>query len=1179
MVGWRRGVNGTRVFAVGVLAMLAASPLAASRPPIEITLQLDGGFLRWDVVAATDVYVLDGAWRSVPADLLGPLPALNGSWRRDERRSGVVALQRIPPGAWIELRLRIASETGETWIGGTLRVPLDPRAREAASVRRLRPARIAAPTPGVLRGRCLYEQRLLGREGYTGGVQLLPLRHVDAELVGPDSTVLARSSVGPRGELEMPLPANSPAPLFVRLLSTTRHHPPLDLAVLTPPSRPGTEAALHELRTPEFAPDAAGVDLGDVVFRDPDGFGAVQAFHILDLAVDTWDALADPGLVGTLPTDSLRFYWGPQARISFSGSSGSAIEITSPASGDTDAWSDAVVLHEIGHFVAHRYLRDDSRGGVHLLGDIEQDLRLAYSEGLATAWAFMVRDWRAAHRRNLQGDPVDLHVAWYIDAGLPPPDGVAGGLEFGWNAEDHTWIDGSPIPRVGIGSESNVTATLWDLADDGDTPDGEAGDDDGAGLGAARVFELLRAMRAQPGPATLESFWHAGMQQLDPTGRAALQAVFLLSQIEFFADTAEPDDVSPAILVPALPVTSPGGGVVIDEIDAGTTPAVEITNRGPEPVDVGGWMLQARRNGTSTNPALTFTFPRAFQLGPGARVVVHRHDAQVPNGPRELLAPDWTLPWFPESDGALVLLDAQGKGVDFVRWDGRNGALSEAPPPPGTSFSGRLAAPGYGRTLTRRADRMDQDDAGDFSAAPPSLGVPNELPTAHRTFFPENDVDAVRWRVERAGVYTLQTLQLRNGALPHLEIADDRRRRPEVRPRQPVPWEDGARLSLWLDAGDAVTARLVHAGTTTRYGAYDLVLFAEPDAGMPLPPEGLRAVAGAAAAGRKLQVEWWNAALYDSVQVRLEGERVAVLPGHATRWRKDVPDGTYTLQVAGFARGTEAAAPELLVVAEDLPYTFADDFDVLSRDDWEMTGGWDTVSAPGRPGGALTDSPAGRYGTGTRAEVRLRRAVLVQPGAMLCFDHICIVRPEDIAVLEVTDDWGARWETVGRWDLRTHGGGSAGAANWSDGRPDPEDWVHECVPLDRFAGRPIQVRFRLVADIYGEADGWYLDALRIAPAGLAPRAGARLGPVVPNPFNPRTRIEFTVGSATRVQLDLYDVRGRLVRSLVDSQREPGVHHAVWDGLDARGRAVASGTYLALLRAGGERRRTKLVLLR
>ena len=314
------------------------------------------------------------------------------------------------------------------------------------------------------------------------------------------------------------------------------------------------------------------------------------------------------------------------------------------------------------------------------------------------------------------------------------------------------------------------------------------------------------------------------------------------------------------------------------------------------------------------------------------------------------------------------------------------------------------------------------------------------------------------------------------------------------------------------------------------------------------------------------------------MQVRLNGEPSAVLPGHATRWQRHVPDGTYTLQVAGFARGIEAAAPLLLVVAEDLPYTFADAFDTLSRHDWDTSGGWDTASAPGRPGAALTDSPEGPYATGARSEARLRRAVLVQPGTTLCFDHICIVRPEDIAVLEVTDDWGARWETLGRWDLHAHRGGTS-IADWEDGRADPEDWVHECVPLDRFAGRPIQIRFRLVADIYGEADGWTVDALRIEPATLAPRTATRLGPVVPNPFNPRARIEFALGSTARVQLDLYDVRGRLVRSLVDATLEPGLHHAEWDGRDARGRAVASGAYLALLRTGGEQRRTKLVLLR
>jgi len=69
----------------------------------------------------------------------------------------------------------------------------------------------------------------------------------------------------------------------------------------------------------------------------------------------------------------------------------------------------------------------------------------------------------------------------------------------------------------------------------------------------------------------------------------------------------------------------------------------------------------------------------------------------------------------------------------------------------------------------------------------------------------------------------------------------------------------------------------------------------------------------------------------------------------------------------------------------------------------------------------------------------------------------------------------------------------------------------------------------------------------------------------PNPFNPRTVIPFSLPRAGEVELGIYDVAGRLVRTLVSGELPPGDHEAVWRGLDARGRAVASGAYYARLR--------------
>jgi subtilisin family serine protease len=100
----------------------------------------------------------------------------------------------------------------------------------------------------------------------------------------------------------------------------------------------------------------------------------------------------------------------------------------------------------------------------------------------------------------------------------------------------------------------------------------------------------------------------------------------------------------------------------------------------------------------------------------------------------------------------------------------------------------------------------------------------------------------------------------------------------------------------------------------------------------------------------------------------------------------------------------------------------------------------------------------------------------------------------------------------------------------------------------------------------------------VTPVETAPAAFALLG-AVPNPFNPQTTVRYSVPATGHVRLDVYDVQGRLVRTLVDGTRSSGVNEARWDGRDATGRGVASGTYFARLRAGGQQSVKSLTLVR
>ena len=88
-----------------------------------------------------------------------------------------------------------------------------------------------------------------------------------------------------------------------------------------------------------------------------------------------------------------------------------------------------------------------------------------------------------------------------------------------------------------------------------------------------------------------------------------------------------------------------------------------------------------------------------------------------------------------------------------------------------------------------------------------------------------------------------------------------------------------------------------------------------------------------------------------------------------------------------------------------------------------------------------------------------------------------------------------------------------------------------------------------------------------------------LHPPTPNPFNPLTNIRFVIPEPGPVELGVYDLRGRHVRTLINTSMSVGPHETIWDGRDADGAAMPSGVYFARLEFGGRVMSRKLGLVR
>jgi hypothetical protein len=83
----------------------------------------------------------------------------------------------------------------------------------------------------------------------------------------------------------------------------------------------------------------------------------------------------------------------------------------------------------------------------------------------------------------------------------------------------------------------------------------------------------------------------------------------------------------------------------------------------------------------------------------------------------------------------------------------------------------------------------------------------------------------------------------------------------------------------------------------------------------------------------------------------------------------------------------------------------------------------------------------------------------------------------------------------------------------------------------------------------------------------------------PNPFNPTTTIKFATKESGHVAIDIYNVKGQKVKTLVDEQMDAGYHGIVWNGKDDNGRNVASGIYFSNMRSGKYTATRKLILMK
>jgi len=1064
----------------------------------------------------------------------------------------------------------------------------------------------AAAWSFTVSGRFFYEDRIYNGLGYTGAVQNLPIRRARVDIVH----VLTQQTLGTgytdaTGRYSIAVTGQTlPLGFFARCRTDGR--PAYQTWVVDAANRDlmggwvPPNAPVHAITTdPRLAhAPSQDHDFGDFVIQDEDGTGVAQAFNIFDCAVDMFDWISQPGLLGRLPNVSeyLTFSWGPANPNEGSNYSVNTILLASPGQGnDTDGWSDTVILHEAGHWFDDVFSKTDNPGGEHFIGDNNANVLLAYGEGVATFHCAKVREHRAVARG------VDDLVSLYADLQIPPPVGTSGGLSFSYDFEEGNFADdGSAIGQRGTANETNVTSALWDLLDGPSTPDFSAGsDDDMVEITDDYAWRIEHDYLVSMGnPITVEDYYQ-GWFVLNGAGfmQAGMDQIFVTrAKMPFFSDAFESNNtLATATEIGPVPYQLAAGRVVINELELGATDAVELYNGSPNLIDLTNWRIEVFANGLAPEESLNvyvFTQPRT--LGPGETVTLHEAGDPLADGLYHVYGGDravFNASWNPGVDGAALLRDDAGTPIDFVKWRDADGVNNRTPVPAGLSFSGTLNSPPAPFTLARSIHGTDTDAASDFLAHYGSLGsVNNRQPQAH-TVFNLGDQDLLRFTAEANTRYGFEARSSFSASDAHLELlsssgavlGSNNNVDPSVR---------DARLDFFASSAGTYYLRVTHVGPNTDWAEYDLLAFIRPVNNIFLPPSGLTATAeNESDAGDAVLLQWVNASLYDSVRIYRNGARIAVTAGNSGEYTDHANRGLHHYEVAGLQAGTETGRAGDFEFAGVVTCFASDDFEAGNANLWirpESGPGsrWDVTTLAEAGLFGFTDSPAGTYrgatgGGNVNAIAEFAVPARLRRGARLEWDQICITEEAfDFCIVEISSDDGVTWTELARYD-------QSADPRWEDFVAEPGDWRHESIDLSDYVNQLVLVRFRLQSDQLLELDGWYVDNVLVGNSACELVAAdivslpdrLELLPPQPNPMRGSARFAFVLPRAEeQVELAIYDVGGRVIRHEQLGALEAGLHAWNWNGRDGEGRSIPSGAYFARLVAGGEVRRQKLLKL-
>ena len=250
--------------------------------------------------------------------------------------------------------------------------------------------------------------------------------------------------------------------------------------------------------------------------------------------------------------------------------------------------------------------------------------------------------------------------------------------------------------------------------------------------------------------------------------------------------------------------------------------------------------------------------------------------------------------------------------------------------------------------------------------------------------------------------------------------------------------------------------------------------------------------------------------------------------------------------------------------------------DASSMNSWDL-GDWGRQYVNHTIKWAINDSPNGLYAPNT-----YNPCYLIDPinlthfsKAYLKFKSGELLRPGDYGYVQVKRGDNPNWINI------------LTISAWNN-----QELFERYINLDTYINEDeLYLRLLMTSDSDDESQGWYVDDINLVlNQDMPPNVHTdlnmsnipnqlALNPSYPNPFNPNTRISFSLPRLSNVNIQVVDINGRKIRNLLNNIVEPGNHTISWNGTNDNGVNMSSGIYFIILNVDGSILSQKLSLIR